>query len=247
MSIESNDDWTGLREVGRVTRLVLDALEVRVRAGVTTAELDEVAAAVVAAHRARSAPALVYDFPRTVLISVNDEIVHGVPGPRRLVAGDLVKLDVTLEKNGYVADAARTAIVDRGSDVACRLARCAADAFDAALRVAKAGARVNQIGRAVQREVQRQGFTVIHGLAGHGVGRTIHEWPTVSNHYDPFQKDVLTEGLVLTIEPMIGAGSPRPVQDGDGWTIRTQDGSLSAHHEHTIVITRDTPIILTAA
>jgi methionyl aminopeptidase len=106
---------------------------------------------------------------------------------------------------------------------------------------------VNQIGRAVQREVLRQGFSVIHGLAGHGVGRTIHEWPTVANQYDPFQKDVLTEGLVLTIEPMISAGSPHPVQDADGWTIRTQDGSLSAHHEHTIVITRDAPIILTAA
>jgi len=247
MSIESNADWEGLREAGRVTRLALDALEQHVRAGVTTGELDDVAAAVVAEHRARSAPALVYGFPRTVLISVNDEIVHGVPGPRRLAEGDLVKLDVTLEKNGYVADAARTVIVDRGSDAARRIARCAADAFAAALSVAKAGARVNQIGRAVQREVRRQGFTVIRGLAGHGVGRTIHEWPTVANQYDPWQKDVLTEGLVLTIEPMISAGSPHPVQDADGWTIRTQDGSLSAHYEHTIVITRDAPIVLTAA
>ena len=247
MSIESDHDWAGLREVGRITRLTLDALEAQVRAGVTTAELDEVAAAVVARHGARSAPALVYGFPRTVLISVNDEIVHGVPGPRGLASGDLVKLDVTLEKNGYVADAARTVIVDRGSDVATRLARCAANAFDAALRVATAGARVNQIGRAVEREVRRQGFTVVHGLAGHGVGRTIHEWPTVANHYDPWQHDVLSEGLVLTIEPMISAGSPHPVQDGDGWTIRTEDGSLSAHHEHTIVITRDAPIVLTAA
>jgi methionyl aminopeptidase len=247
MSIESDGDWAGLREVGRITRLTLDALEANVRAGVTTGELDTIAAAIVAQHGARSAPAIVYNFPRTVLISVNDEIVHGVPGARRLASGDLVKLDVTLEKNGYVADAARTVIVDRGSEVAHRLARCAADAFDAALRVATAGARVNRIGRAVQREVLRQGFTVIHGLAGHGVGRTIHEWPNVLNHYDPFQKDVLTEGLVLTIEPMISAGSPHPVQDADGWTIRTKDGSLSAHHEHTIVVTRDTPIILTAA
>jgi len=182
-----------------------------------------------------------------VLISVNDEIVHGVPGARRLASGDLVKLDVTLEKNGYVADAARTVIVDRGSEVATRLARCAADAFEAALRVATAGARVNQIGRAVEREVRRQGFTVVQGLAGHGVGRTIHEWPNVPNHYVPWQQDVLTDGLVLTIEPMVSAGSPHPVQDADGWTIRTEDGSLSAHHEHTIVITRGAPIILTAA
>jgi methionyl aminopeptidase len=247
MSIESHADWTGLREVGRVTRRVLDALEAHTRAGVTTGELDEIAATLVALNGARSAPAIVYNFPRTVLISVNDEIVHGVPGARRLASGDLVKLDVTLEKNGYVADAARTVIVGRGSEVATRLARCAADAFDAALRVATAGARVNRIGRAVEREVRRQGFTVVQGLAGHGVGRTIHEWPDVPNHYVPWQQDVLTDGLVLTIEPMISAGSPHPVQDGDGWTIRTRDGSLSAHHEHTIVITRGAPIILTAA
>jgi methionyl aminopeptidase len=233
--------------VGRITRLTLDALEAHVRIGVTTGELDEIAAALVSQHGARSAPALVYNFPRTVLISVNEEIVHGVPGARRLASGDLVKLDVTLEKNGYVADAARTVVVGRGSELAWRLARCAADAFEAALHVATAGARVNQIGRAVEREVRRQGFAVVHGLAGHGVGRTIHEWPDVPNHYVPWQRDVLTEGLVLTIEPMISAGSPHPVQDGDGWTIRTQDGSLSAHHEHTIVITRDAPIVLTAA
>jgi methionyl aminopeptidase len=247
MSIESHADWTGLREVGRVTRLVLDALEAHARAGVTTGELDEIAATLVALNGAQSAPAIVYHFPRTVLISVNDEIVHGVPGARRLASGDLVKLDVTLEKNGYVADAARTVIVGRGSAVATRLARCAADAFDAALRVATAGARVNQIGHAVAREVRRQGFTVVHGLAGHGVGRTIHEWPNVPNHYVRWQQDVLTDGLVLTIEPIISAGSPHPVQSSDGWTIRTEDGSLSAHHEHTIVITRGAPIILTAA
>ena len=247
MSIESESDWTGLREVGRITRLTLDVLEAHVRTGVTTGELDEIAAALVAQHGARSAPALVYNFPRTVLISVNDEIVHGVPGARRLASGDLVKLDVTLEKNGYIADAARTVIVDRASEIATRLTRCAADAFEAALRVATAGARVNQIGRAVEREVRRQGFSVVQGLAGHGVGRTIHEWPDVPNHYVPWQQDMLTEGLVLTIEPMISAGSPHPVQDGDGWTIRTRDGSLSAHHEHTIVITRDAPVVLTGA
>ncbi|HEY1306235.1 MAG TPA: type I methionyl aminopeptidase [Vicinamibacterales bacterium] len=247
MSIESAADWAGLQEVGRITRLTLDALEAQVRPGMSTAKLDEVAAAVIADQGARSAPALVYGFPRTVLISLNDEIVHGVPGPRRIARGDLVKLDVTLEKNGYVADAARTVVVGGASDVARRLARCAADALDAALQVARAGTRVNQVGRAVEREVRRQGFAVVRGLAGHGVGRTIHEWPSVPNQYDPWQKDVLTQGLVLTIEPMISAGSPDPIQDRDGWTIRTRDGSLSAHCEHTLVITRDRPIILTAA
>ena len=247
MSIESDADWTGLREVGRITRVTLDALESHVQPGVTTRDLDEIASALIAEHGARSAPALVYGFPRTVLISVNDEIVHGIPGSRRLRRGDLVKLDVTLGKNGYVADAARTVIVERGSVVAHRLARCVSDAFHCALDVARAGTKVSEIGRAVEREVHRHGFSVVRGLAGHGVGRTIHEWPTVPNEYDPRQTDVLTEGLVLTIEPMISAGSPLPVQGADGWTIRTKDRSLSAHHEHTIVITGGEPVILTAA
>ena len=105
---------------------------------------------------------------------------------------------------------------------------------------------MNEIGRAVDREVRRHGFTVVQGLTGHGVGRTIHEEPAVPNYYDPWQRDVLTEGLVLTIEPMISAGSAGPVTDRNGWTIRTKDGSLAAHHEHTIVITRQAPLILTA-
>ena len=236
-----------MREAGRITRLTLDALETHVREGVTTAQLDAVAAAVFARHGARSAPALVYGFPGTVLISINDEVVHGVPGPRRLERGDLVKLDVTVEKNGYVADAARSVVVASGTATAHRLAACAASALDAALKVARAGVRVNEIGRAVNREVRRHGFSVVRGLTGHGVGRTIHEPPAVPNYYDPWQTDVLTEGLVLTIEPMVSAGSAQAIQDDNGWTIRTRDGSLAAHHEHTLVITRHEPLILTAA
>ena len=247
MSIESAGDLEALREAGRITRLILDALEKHVRAGVSTADLDRIAAAVLAARGARSAPALVYGFPGHALISVNDEVVHGVPGPRRLERGDLVKLDVTVEKNGYFADAARSIIVGRGTDTARRLVACTRAAFRAALTVARAGTRVNEIGRVVDEEVRRHGFTVVRGLTGHGVGRTIHEEPSVPNHYDRWQRDVLTEGLVLTIEPLVSAGSAATVQDDDGWTVRTRDGSLSAHHEHTLVITRQDPLILTAA
>ena len=247
MSIESHADWKGLKQAADVARLTLEALTKQVQPGVTTGELDETAARVFAAHGARSAPAFTYGFPRTVLISVNDEIVHGIPGARRIRTGDIVKLDVTVEKGGYVADAARSVVVAPASTTAHRLATCASEAFHAALAVARAGVRVNEIGRAVEREVRRHGFTVIRGLAGHGVGRTIHEEPSVPNYYDPFQRDVLTEGMVITIEPMISAGSAHAVQAADGWTLRTKDGSLSAHHEHTLVITRDAPVILTAA
>lgn len=247
MSIESPADWQGLREAARVTRLALDALESRVRPGITTRELDAVAAGVLTSNGARSAPAVVYGVAGHALISVNDEIVHGIPGRRRIERGDLVSLDVTVEKNGYVADAARTLVVGTGTDVAYRLAACARSAFDAALAVARVGTPVRHVSRAVSREVKRCGFSVIRGLAGHGVGRTIHEEPNVPNEPDPWQRDILTDGLVLTIEPMISNGSRDVVQDADGWTLRTRDGSLAAHYEHTIVVTAHGPIVLTAA
>jgi methionyl aminopeptidase len=245
MSIESPADLAGMKAVSDVVRLTLDTLVRKVRAGVTTGELDAAAAQLLAAHGARSAPALVYGFPGTVLISINDEVVHGIPGARAIAAGDLVKIDVTVEKDGYVADAARTVVVEPSSRRARELAGCARAAFAAALRVARAGVRVNEIGRAVEREVGRRGFTVVAGLTGHGVGRTIHESPSVPNEYDRFQRDVLTEGLVITIEPMISAGSSRVVQDRDGWTLRTRDGSLSAHYEETILITGTAALVLT--
>ena len=247
MSIKSESDWRGLRRAADVVRETLDALERHVREGVTTAELDRLAAAIFKKRGARSAPALVYGFPGTVLISVNDEIVHGIPGTREIRSGDVVKLDVTVERDRYISDAARTVIVGDASDAAARLRDCAVAAFQAALNVARAGNRVSEIGRAVEREVNGRGFAVVRGLSGHGVGRTIHEPPTVHNHYVPSQRDVLTEGLVLTIEPLISAGSADVVTADDGWTLRTSDGSLAAHHEHTLVITKGAPVLLTAA
>jgi methionyl aminopeptidase len=246
MSIKSEADWRGLRAVGRIVRLTLDALEPHARPGVTTGELDGVASNVFAAHGARSAPRLVYGFPGTVLISVNDEVVHGIPGSRRLEAGDLLKLDVTAEKAGYMADAARTMVLEGEPGVARRLRGCVRTAFRSALRVACAGNRVSEIGRAIEDEVHRCGFAVIRGLGGHGIGHTIHEAPSVPNYYDPHQRDVLTEGLVLTIEPIISCGSGEAFEDRDGWTIRTKDGSLAAHHEHTLVISGKHPVLLTA-
>jgi methionyl aminopeptidase len=246
MSIETEADWVGLREVGRVVRRTLDALAAEVRPGVTTADLDRVAAGMLARHGARSAPAMVYGFPGHVLISINDEVVHGVPGPRRIASGDIVKLDVTLEKDGYMGDAARTVLVEPASDLATRLRACAESAFACAIAVARASVRVNEIGRAVDREVHRCGFAVARGLTGHGIGRTIHEPPNVANEYDPRQTEILTEGLVITIEPMVVSGSGHVVTNQDGWTVRTRDGGLASHHEHTLVITRGTPVLLTA-
>ena len=246
MSIESDNDLAGVREAGRVTTAILDALVEHVREGVTTGDLDAIAARILARDGARSAPAMVYGFPGHVLISVNDEIVHGIPGRRRIAAGDLVSLDVTVEKDGYVADAARSVVVGHGPVTAKHLVAAVEAALACGVSVARAGVPVNEIGRAVQREVRRRGFAVVRGLCGHGVGRTIHEAPEVPNVYDRSLRDVLTEGLVLTIEPMITAGSSYPVQSADGWTLRTRDGSLAAHCEHTLVITTGEPLILAA-
>ena len=246
MSITSEADWRGLREVGRVVHLTLDALQRHTLPGITTGQLDVLARQVFEENGTRSAPALTYGFPKTVLISVNDEIVHGIPGPRVLRPGDVVKLDVTAEKDGYVADAARTVVLDGGSDVNTRLASCAEAAFEAALAVARAGNRVNLIGRAVEDTVRSCGFSVVPSLEGHGVGRTIHEPPNVPNYFNKRQKDLLTDGLVITIEPLIAAGRGHVYQDSDGWTIRTSDGSVTAHHEHTLVITSGEPVVLTA-
>ena len=246
MSIESDDDLQGVREAGRITTAVLDALVAAVNEDVTTGDLDAIAADMLRLNGARPAPALTYGFPGTVLISVNDEIVHGIPGRRRLRSGDLVSLDVTVEKDGYMGDAARSIIVGAGAQLATQLVAAAESALREGVAVARAGRPVNVIGRAVQREVRRLGFGVIRGLCGHGIGRTIHEPPEVPNVYDRFQRDVLTDGLVLTIEPMISAGSTYPAQSADGWTLRTRDGSLAAHCEHTLVITSGEPIILAA-
>jgi methionyl aminopeptidase len=248
MSIESEKDLAGLRAAGKVVAEALAAMRAAVRPGVTTRQLDEVGARVFARHGARSAPQLAYDFPGVNCISVNDEAVHGVPSDRALAEGDLVKLDVTAELDGYMADAAITVPVGSVAGDALSLVAAAERALTRAIGVARDGVRLNEIGRAVQSEVQRAGFFVLPQLGGHGIGRTIHEPPSVPNHYVASDETVLTEGLVITIEPIISATTSRAVGPGrDGWTIRTADRGLSAHAEHTIVITRDVPIVLTAA
>jgi methionyl aminopeptidase len=247
MSITSEEELRSLREIGRIVGRALKELKARVMPGVTTKELDAIAAEILAREGARSAPIFVYGFPGSICISVNDEIVHGVPGARAIHEGDLVKLDLTAEKNGFMADAAVTVPVPPVSDDARRLARCAERAFRKAAGVARAGRPVSAIGRAIEDEVRRSGFSVVPALCGHGIGRTIHEAPTVPNYYDSSDTTRLTEGLVITIEPIIAAGRGSEVMAADGWTVKTRDRGLAAHFEHTLVITRGEPILLTAA
>jgi methionyl aminopeptidase len=247
MSIHSQADLEGLRRIGRIVAEALRVMQDRLAPGMTTADLDAIGAAVLARHGARPTPQHTYGFPAACCISVNDEVVHGIPGARVLRAGDVVKLDVTADRDGYVADAARTVVLGPAAADASRLAAAARAAFQRALDFATAGRRIRELGRAVDAEARRHGARVIRELCGHGVGRKIHEPPTVPNYYEPRCLGRFTEGLVVTVEPILCAGSGQAQQPDDGWTVRTSDGSLAAHHEETLVITRGRPLILTAA
>lgn len=247
MSIDNDDDLAGLRRAGRVAALALNAMHAEVRAGVSTAELDEVAAAVLREHGARSGPHVVYGFPGTTCISVNDEVVHGIPGARRLEAGDIVTLDVTIELDGYFADTARTEPVGDVSPRAQALIDAARVAFERATIAARAGAPLSRVGGTIEAEVRRRGFRVFRELCGHGIGRTIHEEPEVLNYRHDGVHTRLTEGLVITIEPLVSAGGGRTRVGADRWTVRSSDRALASHHEHTLVIRNGDPEILTLA
>ncbi|MGH3090159.1 MAG: type I methionyl aminopeptidase [Rubrobacteraceae bacterium] len=247
MTVESGKDLEGLQRVGAVVRLALEEMRDALEPGMTTLELDRIGAEVFERHGARSAPRMAYGFPGVNCISVNDEAVHGVPGERVIESGDLVKIDVTAELDGYIADAAETVIAPEASEEASALKVCAEFAFGRAVEVARAGRPASKIGHAIETVVKRRGFSVMPELSSHGAGRSIHEYPTIPNYYDRRLKAPLTEGLAVTIEPIISAGSPWTAVGSDGWTTSTEDGSLSAHHEHTVVITKGKPIFLTAA
>jgi methionyl aminopeptidase len=247
VSIETPEELEALRRVGSIVRQMLEAMKLAVAPGISTGELDDIGAKVARSQGAQSAPMLVYKFPGFNCISLNEEAVHGIPlKTRKVKSGDIVKLDVTIELDGFMADAAESVICGEGLAESHQLIACARQAFQEAMEVATAGKMVRDIGRKVNTAVRRQGFSVIHELTGHGIGRSIHEPPTVANYSDPMQRSVLTEGLVLTVEPIIAAGKGRSVTEDDSWTIRTADRSLSAHYEHTLVITRGEPILLTA-
>lgn len=246
MSVKTNKELEKLKAIGQIVRKTLDAMKAAARSGVSTAELDQIGLKTLAAHGAEPAPSKVYGFPGAVCISVNEEAVHGIPGTRVLQDGDLLKLDLVACKDGFFADAAVTVGIGSVSSTADALVRCAESAFWNAMKVARIGYRTCHIGREVERETRRNGFSVMRELGGHGVGRTIHEHPNVPNFYDRTCRDRLHLGLVIAVEPIVAAGAGDGLLSADGWTVRTADRSLSAHYEHTIVITKGDPILLTA-
>jgi methionyl aminopeptidase len=247
MSIQTPEELAGLQAIGRIVALTLQAMAEAVRPGISTAELDEIAARELARRGASPSPALVYGFPGAACIGLNAQVVHGIPNrDTRVAAGDLVKLDVTAQKDGYVADAAVTVAVPPASLTARRLCDCARSAFERARGAARAGNRISAVGRAVEKEVRDCGFEVLRQWCGHGVGRAIHEAPEVPNFEDRSNPAELSDGLVITIEPIVTAGMDKSHVSADGWTVITGDGALSAHYEHTVVITPSQPIVVTA-
>ena len=246
MSIETPEELEHLKAAGRIVAEAIRAMRNRVQPGISTHELDLVGARVFARAGARSGPNLDYGFPGTNCISVNDEAVHGIPSRRRLREGDLVKLDVTAELDGFYADACVSVAVGNAARSTLKLAAASRAALNCALRTARAGVPINAIGRTVQASVRKDGYAVCADLMGHSIGRQIHELPNIPNVDAPGFDQPLTDGLVITIEPIIAAGHGAVRAAADGWTFTTQDGSYSAHSEHTIVVTAAAPLILTA-
>ncbi len=229
----------------------VEVLRGEVREGVSTLELDAVAEQAI---RARGAvPAFlgypggpnVAPFPGSICASLNDEVVHGIPGPARLRSGDILSIDIGLILDGWVADTARTFPIGAISPDAARLISVTETALALGIAQARPGAHVGDIGHAIQREVEAAGYSVVRALVGHGVGRSMHEEPQVPNFGEPGRGPLLEAGVVIAIEPMVNMGGHDVTVDPDGWTIRTADATLSAHAEHTVAVTADGPLILT--
>jgi methionyl aminopeptidase len=245
MTIDSDEDLEGLVRVGRVVAEARNAMVNAVRPGVTTGELDSIGREIFRHNGARSAPRVTYNFPGSTCLSVNDEAAHGIPSfARHLCEGDLVNIDVSAELDGYFSDTGVSMPVGVVPEIAQRLVEATRLAQRDAMSTARSGNRLRDIGKVVEARARRHGFRTIRNLYGHGIGRGLHEGPSVPN-FDDRQRLVLTEGMVLAVEPFLSMSANFVVDDADGWTLRTSDGSLVAQFEHTMVVTSGAPIVLT--
>ena len=246
MLVKNEYDRQGLLHIGAIVAEVLEELCRTARPGMTTAGLDRLAAELLHARGAEATPRKEYGFPGLLCISVNDEVVHGVPGSRELREGDLIKLDLTADKRGYVADATRMTLLPPGTPEAARLAEAAKRACLAAVAAARPGMELSRLGGIIHEVAGRDGFQVVKELCGHGVGRRTHEEPEVPNFADRNNDGVLREGMVIAIEPIISPGSGGIRGLADGWTMATVDGAWAGHYEETIIVDADGATVATA-
>ncbi len=248
MTVTTAEELEKLKRIGQIVSLTLREMRKQVIPGITTAELDAIGAALLEKHGAHSAPISTYGFPGATCISLNDEAAHGIPSPdRKISVGDLVNIDVSAEKDGFYADAALTVLLTPALEIKQKLVECAATALVKALHAATAGNRINDIGRASETVAKAYGFHVIKELPGHGVGRGLHEPPMVPGFYMKQANALLEPGMVFTIEPFVSTSPEQVKEMPDGWTLKMPDGEFSAQFEHTIMVTKSTPLILTAA
>lgn len=237
-----------MREAGRVARLALDAARAMVKPGVSTLDIDAEVERVIRAHGATPEFKGYHGYPASSCISVNEQVVHGIPSGRRLKEGDIVGIDVGARLKGYVGDNAATICVGKVSADARRLVETTRECLEAAVEMCVPGKKLSDVGRAVQSLAEARGFTLVREYSGHGIGTRMHEDPSVPNYVDAatLKRDlVFREGLCIAIEPMLNAGAADVRTLDDDWTVVTQDGSLSAHWEDTIAITKDGPMVLT--
>ncbi|MDO8613353.1 MAG: type I methionyl aminopeptidase [Dehalococcoidia bacterium] len=243
--LKSRDEIAIMRDAGRIVAEVLHTLVERLRPGLVEKELDEIVRKEFGKRKVIPVFLGYQGYPATVCVSVNDEIVHGIPGDREIADGDVVSIDLGCVYKGFVADAAVTVGVGNVSPEAGRLIGVTREALNRGIDAAREEARLGQIGAAIQTYVEGEGFSVVREYVGHGVGRQMHEDPQVPNYGDPETGPVLKEGMVIAIEPMVNAGDWRTKRDPDNWTVRTLDGSLSAHFEHTLAVRDGAAEVLT--
>ncbi|MFF8800611.1 MULTISPECIES: type I methionyl aminopeptidase [unclassified Methylobacterium] len=246
MTVSSDDDLAALKRIGRIVADALEAMGRAIEPGMTTLELDGVGRRFLEAAGARPAPETVYGFPGATCISVNEEIAHGIPGERRIGPGDLVNIDVSAEKDGFFADTGASFAVPPVTRAVERLCKDGRRAMWSGLRQVGAGKPLAGIGQAVGSFAKKNGYTLVRNLASHGVGRSLHEEPTeIATWPNASERRIMAEGLVLTVEPFLSLGADFAEDGDDPWTLYSRPRALTVQYEHTVVATRNGPLILT--
>lgn len=247
MIVKTNEELQALKDIGYICALIRDKMQEATVPGITTKELDDIAKELFEQHGALSAPIHDENFPGQTCISVNEEVAHGIPGKRVIHEGDLVNIDVSALKNGYYADTGISFVVGEADNpMKQKVCDVALEAFDAAMTKVKPGTKLSQIGKAVHATARKNDVTVIKNLTGHGVGQSLHEAPShVMNYYDPKDKTLLKEGTVIAVEPFISSNATFVTEGKNEWAFETKDKSYVAQIEHTVIVTKDGPLLTT--
>jgi methionyl aminopeptidase len=246
MTISNEDDLNKLQEIGRIVANTLEAMAAALEPGMTTAELDLIGRRLLEKEGARSGPELVYDFPGATCISVNEEVAHGIPGSRRIQAGDLVNIDISAEKNGLFADTGASFAVPPITNATKRLCRDGKRAMWVGLRQVGANKPIAGIGQAIGQFAEKNGYTLVRNLASHGIGHSLHEEPKeIATWPDRSERRIMNEGLVFTVEPFLSLGAEWAEDGDDPWTLFSEPRAPTVQYEHTVVATRNGPLVVT--